>query len=188
MARPQEFDRDQVLDAAIAVFRQHGFEGSSATELVTAMGIGRQSLYNSFGDKWQLYRDAVHRYATGEIDAHLAALRSSTRAIDGIQRFLSRVIETARDMCLGISSICEFGTSHADLSEIHERFGTILKTALCERIRRAQAEGDISQDLNPGDAAAFLISTVAGIRISARAGADPKALATVARMALKAIR
>ncbi|MBB2200816.1 TetR/AcrR family transcriptional regulator [Gluconacetobacter tumulisoli] len=188
MARPQEFDRDQVLDAAIAVFRQHGFEGSSATALVTAMGIGRQSLYNSFGDKWQLYRDAMHRYATGEVEAHLAALRSGVRAIDGIQRFLQRVVETAQEMCLGVSSICEFGTSHADLLDIHERFGKVLNAALCERIRRAQADGDVSPDMKPDDAAAFLMSTIAGIRVSARAGTDPKILAAVARTALRGIR
>ncbi len=188
MARPQAFDRDQVLDAAIAVFRQHGFEGSSATALVTAMGIGRQSLYNSFGDKWQLYRDAIHRYATTEIEAHLAALRGGVRAIDGIQRVLLRVVETAQDMCLGVSSICEFGTAHADLSDIHERFGTILNAALRERLRQAQAEGDVASDMNPDDAAAFLLSTIAGIRVSARAGTDPQTLATIARTALRAIR
>jgi AcrR family transcriptional regulator len=54
MARPKEFDEEQVLDAAITVFREHGFEGTSAEMLVRALGIGRQSLYDTFGDKWQL--------------------------------------------------------------------------------------------------------------------------------------
>ena len=55
MARPREFDADAALDGAIGVFREHGFEGASAEMLVNAMGIGRQSLYDTFGDKWQLY-------------------------------------------------------------------------------------------------------------------------------------
>lgn len=61
MARTRQFDADTALDAAIDVFREHGFEGSSAQMLVAAMGIGRQSLYATFGDKWQLYCSAVRR-------------------------------------------------------------------------------------------------------------------------------
>jgi AcrR family transcriptional regulator len=94
MARPQEFDTDAALDGAIAVFSEHGYEGSSAQMLVDAMGIGRQSLYAAFGDKWQLYC-AVRRYGMGECAAHFEALRSGARAIDGIGAMLRRVVETA---------------------------------------------------------------------------------------------
>src|SRR5271170_1692502 len=75
MARPREFDADAALDGAIGVFREHGFEGSSAQMLVDAMGIGRQSLYATFGDKWQLYRSAVRRYGMGECAAHFDLIR-----------------------------------------------------------------------------------------------------------------
>src|SRR6266446_1508638 len=73
MARPREFDAELALDAAISVFREHGYEGSSAQMLVDTMGIGRQSLYAAFGDKWQLYRSAVGRYGMANV------LRISTR-------------------------------------------------------------------------------------------------------------
>src|ERR1700688_1435987 len=95
MARPREFDAELAMDGAIGVFREHGFEGSSAQMLVDAMGIGRQSLYATFGDKWQLYRSAVRRYGMGECAAHFEALRSGVRAIDGIDAMLRRVVETA---------------------------------------------------------------------------------------------
>jgi len=85
MARPKAFDTDEALDAAVAVFRDHGYEGSSASMLVGAMGIGRQSLYDSFGDKWQLYCAALRRYTTTEVQAHLQTLRREERAIDGIR-------------------------------------------------------------------------------------------------------
>ncbi|OWJ59872.1 TetR/AcrR family transcriptional regulator, partial [Inquilinus limosus] len=48
MARPKEFDSEKALDAAIEVFREHGFDGTSTDMLVRAMGIGRQSLYDTF--------------------------------------------------------------------------------------------------------------------------------------------
>src|SRR6266481_4397335 len=95
MARPREFDTDSALDGAIAVFREHGFEGTSAQMLVDAMGIGRQSLYAAFGDKWQLYCSAARRYGMGECAVHFDALRSGARAIEGIYAMLARSLRGA---------------------------------------------------------------------------------------------
>src|SRR5690606_23683075 len=120
MARPREFDRDKALDAAIGVFREHGFEGTSTEMLVRRMGIGRQSLYDTFGDKWQLYRSSLQRYAGAETQAHAAALRSKARAVDGIKAMIDRVVADASQACLGVNSICEFGRRRPELVEIHD--------------------------------------------------------------------
>lgn len=188
MARPREFDTDTALDQAIGVFREHGFEGSSAQMLVDAMGIGRQSLYVAFGDKWQLYRAAVRRYGMGECAAHIEALRSGARAIDGIEAMLRRVVETADRPCLGVGSICEFGTSHADLAEIRTALGAPLRAAIADRIRDAQQEGDASTDLEPEITADYLITSIAGLRVAGRSGADRATLAGLATLALRAVR
>src|ERR1700735_4833717 len=119
MARTREFDADAALDAAIGVFREYGFEGSSAQMLVDAMGIGRQSLYATFGDKWRLYCSAARRYGMGEGAAHFGALRSGPAGIDGIDAMPRRVVEMADQPCLGVSSIYEFGPPRPDLTEIH---------------------------------------------------------------------
>src|ERR1700741_4630970 len=123
MARPREFDADTALDGAIGVFREHGFEGASADMLVRAMGIGRQSLYDTFGDKWRLYRAAVRRYALAETEAHLAELRRGPPAVDGLRAMVERVVAEAGRACLVVNSICEFGRSRPDLTEIHDAAG-----------------------------------------------------------------
>src|SRR4051812_27330446 len=130
MARPREFDTDAALDGAIGVFREHGFEGSSAQMLVDAMGIGRQSLYATFGDKWQLYRSAVRRYVMGECAAHFEALRGGGRAIDGINAMRRGVVETADQPCLGQGPIYEFGPPRLDLMEISASLARALRAAI----------------------------------------------------------
>src|SRR6266436_282484 len=55
MARPKEFESEAALNGAIEVFSEHGFEGTSTDELLRVMGISRQSMYDTFGDKRQLY-------------------------------------------------------------------------------------------------------------------------------------
>ncbi|MHA7776024.1 TetR/AcrR family transcriptional regulator [Roseibium sp. M-1] len=188
MARIREFDTDAALDGAIAVFREHGFEGSSAQMLVDAMGIGRQSLYAAFGDKWQLYCAAVRRYGMGECSAHFNALRSGARALEGIKAMLRRVVETANSPCLGVGSIYEYGTSRPDLNEINSVLAKSLKDAIAARIRDGQREGDIVPDLDPANASEFLIATIAGIRVAGRAGADRSSLDNLADTALRALK
>lgn len=156
--------------------------------LVDAMGIGRQSLYAAFGDKWQLYRAAVRRYGTGECAAHIKALRSESRAIDGIGAMLRRVVETAGQPCLGVGSICEFGSSHPDLAEVHAALGAPLRAMLAAHVRDGQDQGDVNSELEPEAAADYLIAAIAGIRIAGRGGAGRASLSNLAVMALRALR
>jgi TetR/AcrR family transcriptional repressor of nem operon len=188
MARPREFDEDTALDGAIGVFREHGFEGSSAAMLVGAMGIGRQSLYDTFGDKWGLYRSAVRRYGMGEYAAHVEALHAGARAIDGIKAMLHRVVETADQPCLGVGSICEFGLSRPELAEVRAPLAKTLRDAISARVRDAQREGDVATDLDPEAISEFLIGSITGIRVAGRGGADRATLDSLAGLALRALR
>lgn len=106
--------------------------------LVAAMGIERQSLYAAFGDKWQFYCAAAHRYGMEGCAAHVNALRSGARPIDGIKAMLRRVVETADQPCLGVGSTYEFGASRPDLAETKELLAISLRAAITGGIRDAQ--------------------------------------------------
>jgi TetR/AcrR family transcriptional regulator, transcriptional repressor for nem operon len=188
MARPKEFDGDEAIEAAIGVFREHGFEGASAGMLTEAMKIGRQSLYDTFGDKWKLYCASLQRYAVAETQAHIAALRSGQKAIQGLRAMVERVVVEARKPCLGVNSICEFGAARKDLSKIHAAAARTLRAAIVRRVREAQSDGDVASDLDPEEAAGFLFASVAGIRIAARGGAGDAELRALGRLALRALR
>jgi AcrR family transcriptional regulator len=187
MSRPKEFAVEEALDAAIDVFREHGFEGTSTQMLVQAVAIGRQSLYDTFGDKWHLYLSAVRRYSARESHAHLAALAQGPRAIDGLTAMVDRVVQEAARACLGVGSICEFGASREELAQIHAAAGRVIREAIVRRVREAQSEGDVSDDLDPAEVADFLLSSFAGIRISARGGASRKHLSSLGKLALRAL-
>src|SRR5258708_11432139 len=133
MARPKAFDEEQALDAAINVFREHGFEGTSAEMLVRALKIGRQSLYDTFGDKWKIYLASVRRYVTAETRAHLLALRSGPDAIDGIRAMIDRVVADAGQSCLGVNSISRFGRSRPELADLHDAAARAISAAVVVR-------------------------------------------------------
>ena len=62
MPRPKSFDEDAVLDQAVELFWDRGYEGTSLADLEAHLGLGRQSLYNAFGDKHTLFLKALDRY------------------------------------------------------------------------------------------------------------------------------
>ncbi|SNS87283.1 transcriptional regulator, TetR family [Sphingomonas laterariae] len=188
MARSKEFDVDTAVDAAIAVFREHGFEGTSAQMLVDAMGIGRQSLYDTFGDKWGIYRAAVTRYSQAEVRAHAAMLASGNRAIDGLRAMFDRVVAEADRPCLGLSSTVEFGCAKPDLTKARTASSDFLAGAVTDAVVRAREQGDVAADLDPEPLTTFLIATISSIRLAARAGASPQHLAALADLALRALR
>jgi AcrR family transcriptional regulator len=83
MPRPKEFDRETVLDLAIQVFASHGFVGASTEALLQAMGISRQSMYDTFGDKHQLFVRALERYNERSVSLVLDSIAASAGGLAG---------------------------------------------------------------------------------------------------------
>ena len=90
------FDAAEALDKALHVFWQHGYEGASLSDLTEAMGINRPSLYAAFGNKEELFRRALDRYAEkGPGAVHRKALAEPTaravveRLLNGVAEFLT---------------------------------------------------------------------------------------------------
>lgn len=191
MARPKLFDPEEALDAAVSVFREHGYAGTSAEMLTGAMRIGKQSLYDTFGGKWPLYCAALQRYAGAETGAHLEALKGGASALAGIERMFKRVVAEARMPCLGIGSISEFGSEGegtADLNPIRDAAGRALRGALVTKVQEAQAAGELSADLDANHGASFLMANIASIRLAARSGASDAELRALARLSLQALK
>lgn len=89
MVRKREFDTDKALDAAMHIFWVKGFEATSLTDLTTAMGIQRPSLYAAFGDKKELFEHVLRRYTTFHAAEIRARLGQGTPSEKLCKRFLS---------------------------------------------------------------------------------------------------
>src|SRR5258707_6698115 len=96
MARPREFDETTVLEAAMNCFWAHGFEQSSVRDLAERMGITGASLYNAFGDKRSLYRQAFVHYLAQTVRGRVARLEKLPPAL-AIRTFFEEIIERAVD-------------------------------------------------------------------------------------------
>lgn len=184
MARPREFDRDEALEKAINVFWAQGFAATTTDDLRDAMGIGRQSFYNTFGDKRQVYLEALRAYQRRSTSEHLARLTTPESPIAGIRDLLVGVVseDDARRAlgCMGIGSVIEFGTGDGELVEMRDKVGLVIGSRLVERIRDGQARGELDASLDPLKTAAYLQVAMSGLQTAARAGAGASELHRIA--------
>src|SRR5258708_15570502 len=137
MARPKELDRDAAVERAMSVFWLKGYAATSTDDLLRAMKIGRQSMYDTFGDKRRLYVEALKRYSEERIAEHIRRLRSPVSPLAGIEALVLGLIfsdRAAREKgCMGIGSISEFGCSDPELAEDRAKNAAVLRKALLER-------------------------------------------------------
>ncbi|HEX3364820.1 TetR/AcrR family transcriptional regulator [Phenylobacterium sp.] len=191
MARPKAFDRDTALQAALDVFWTKGYAGASTDDLTVAMGIGRQSLYDTFGDKRRLYLEALTRYNTENVAGHLAALRNAASATDAIEGLLLRFANEPEPLrargCMGINAICEFGQD-PDVSAAGRASGELLEANLVRLLETGKAAGDVDSAVDPRSAARFIAATLAGLKVQAKAGAPADVLREVAAFAVGSLK
>src|ERR1700704_348227 len=137
MARPKEFDREMALQKAIGVFCEHGYEGSSTDALLRAMGISRQSMYDTFGDKRRLYLEALQRYSAGSVSEIIRSLNTGPSPLKGLESalvaFASRPRAETALGGMGVSSTCEFGRSDPGVAVANDASARTLQAAL-ERV------------------------------------------------------
>ncbi|RQR33039.1 TetR/AcrR family transcriptional regulator [Burkholderia sp. Bp9143] len=192
MVRPREFDRDEALERALRVFWEKGYAGTSTDDLLRAMNIGRQSLYNAFGDKRKLYVEALERYQSDSVSGHVARLAGPASALAGVEALLLGVIAGNAEQralgCMGVNSICEFGAADPELAELREKAGALLMKRLVARVREGQDTGEIDRSIDAREAAGFVLTTMQGIQLGARAGARQQALRTTAEFVVDRLR
>jgi TetR/AcrR family transcriptional repressor of nem operon len=191
MARPKAFDRDKALRTAMLQFWKKGYEATSTDDLVRAMEIGRQSLYDTFGDKHSLYIEALQLYNSQQNSRHAEILLADVSPLATIEALLSSVagaeLESQALGCMNINAICEFGQRDRDVTAI-EVASTEMLLSLLERVLcRAKEDGEVAPDLDERKAAHFLGTMLTGLKVRARAGEDAESLRVQASLAVDCV-
>jgi TetR/AcrR family transcriptional repressor of nem operon len=142
VGRPRTFDTATVLDAAVAIFWERGYEATSITDLERATGLSRSSIYQAFGDKRGLYHAALERYRTRWIEPRLSAMAAPDAGRPEIRAYLTalaRVFESdpavAMRGCLVVNGVSELGLH----DERVRRAGLAYRAALLAALTNALA-------------------------------------------------
>jgi len=173
MARPREFDEAEVLDRALEVFWEKGYDGSSIEDIVHATGLGRASLYGAFGDKERIYRRVLDHYLA-RLARGVADVRPDMTAAEQLRAlFRGWVGATCPAQGPRGCFLLLAGTAGGDAPALKETLDASLartRELLVPILRRGQAEGDVSRRSSAEDLAELLVVFLQGIAVSARAG------------------
>ena len=176
----------------MSVFWSKGYAATSTDDLLEAMKIGRQSMYDTFGDKRRLYVEALERYQLKSVAGHIKRLRSTASPLAGIEALVTGVIAsdsaTRKMGCMGVGAISEFGSADSQLCALRDKSGGMLHHALIERLRDAQAAGEIGKIVDIERAAQFVQTMMLGLQVAARAGESARTLRDMAVFAIGRLR
>lgn len=177
MGRAKEFEPELALERAMDLFWQKGYQNTSVSELLSAMGINRWSMYETFGDKQELFLAALQLYRRrwGQmIEAHLAQPGSPRAALVGLLREMGRQVVSDKlgRGCLMANSAVELRWLDPEAQKVVRGSLDGLERAFERVLESAAKSGELTRAQEPRRLARFLIAAMNGIRDRAKMDRD----------------
>ncbi|MEU6242371.1 TetR/AcrR family transcriptional regulator [Streptomyces sp. NPDC047024] len=179
MARTKEFDPDAALQSALELFWQRGYEATSLSDLVEHLGIGRASIYATFGSKHELYLKALDRYAETRDPVLLTELSQPGPALPAVRAVVRRFAAEATAPegrltgCFVTNTAAELAPHDPAAARRVEISWEHVETLLRSALVRARAQGELPEDRDPRALARMLLVLLQGVRIVGKASDDP---------------
>jgi TetR/AcrR family transcriptional repressor of nem operon len=189
MARTKEFDPEVAIDLALELFWKRGYEGTSLRELLDAMDISRQSLYDTFGDKRSLFIKVLARYeklAMEGLVQHLEG-KGSLLAVKGFAEYFMANVASDGGSCLMASTAIEVGDSDPEIQSIVRAYFVKVETAIHSVLAGAMEAGQIAEGRDLRVLARHLVNALHGLCIMSRSGASRPMLRQMLNVALSVL-
>jgi TetR/AcrR family transcriptional regulator, transcriptional repressor for nem operon len=184
MARTKEFDIEVAMNEAMELFWRKGYEATSVNDLLECMGINRGSLYDTFGDKHQLFIATLNRYRNRE---H-TKLRQLASATESPMRFIELMFDDMihqaltdpfRRGCFINNTIVELAPHDKLVCEVIAANDESLDDILIRVLSRAKEQGEISAEANISTMVNYLKSTIHGLRVTSKATPERTVLQSI---------
>jgi TetR/AcrR family transcriptional repressor of nem operon len=170
VARTKEFDPDVALRAAMDLFWRKGYEATSMQDIVDHLGIGRGSIYDTFGSKHELYLLALDRYAEEMDGRALDQFSQAGPVLPAVREFVEALLgEALADSrgCLVTNTAVECPHDRLIARRVESNWNG-LETTLAGALTRARNQGELAEGKDPRALARFLVTFVQGLRVLAK--------------------
>lgn len=192
MARPKNFNQQEVLDKALNLFWEQGYNATSIQDLVDHLGINRASIYDTWGDKRGFYLETLTAYRKKGASHFLERLRSNQSSKEIIRNFLKDVTveaieDTCNKGCFLSNSASELANSDQIVFELFSDNNANMEAVLTKLVKEGQDNGSITNTDAPEALARFILNTSMGLRIMSKGRKSEKSLEEVVNVALSVL-
>lgn len=166
MARPREFDKDQVIERAMLMFWEQGYEATSIRNLIETMGISSSSMYEAFGDKRGVFLAALARFCELERARITQMAQDAPTPEAFIERLfgsLDEVVNSRAQGSLAFNTMVEYGTRDTDITELLLTHYLGIAEIIADLIRTGQQQGTVASQQEPMHLAYAILSALHGV-------------------------
>ena len=192
MNRARAFDPDTALGQVVELFSAKGYSETSMEDIVRATGVSRYGLYGTFGNKRELFEQALEQYAEGMGKRSFLRLLEPGASLDHIRRIFEERVE---DMCcteesrgcMFIHTAMELAPQDDELRGVLQRFMKRMSKAFAIGLDSAKGRGEVAEDIDVDAAGELLTSTMFGLAVLGRTGFPRKTLDAIVENTLRAM-
>lgn len=193
MARTKVFDEQEVLEKALNLFWEKGYNATSAQDLVDTLGISRSSMYDTYGDKHSLFIQALQQYRKERIDP----LFNGVDDADDIEQYIKDVFiavkleslsETHAKGCFMVNSSVELAPSDDDVAIIVNNIMKDTITALTKAIKKGQKIGVFTNKFSAQSLAQFVFNSLNGLRVTVKLDTNKKMFEDIVNICLATLK
>ncbi|MFY0676827.1 MAG: TetR/AcrR family transcriptional regulator [Neptuniibacter sp.] len=170
MARPAEFDRDEVLERAMDLFWKTGYTATSVTDLVEATNLKPGSLYGAFNNKRDLFLTCIDVYAQRSLALISDIFKQAETPLQGIESFFDFLCQDleADDIgksCLLVNTVLELSSEDEAIRSIGAKYLDEIEKLFLAELEKAQQLGEIDKEVEISDISTYLMSSIWGLRV-----------------------
>lgn len=193
MARTKVFNEDEVLDKAMNLFWQKGYNATSAQDLVDTLGISRSSLYDTYGDKHSLFVKALKKYRKEKIDPVIKGVDVT----EDVEEYFRNIFETVKidtleenhsKGCFMVNSAVELNPVDTEVAAIANSIMLDTQNAITKAILKGQEQGVFTTTHSASSLASFVFNSLNGLRVTMKFDASKKMFDDIVNVCLAALK
>lgn len=189
LGRPREFDENGAREVAMQLFWAKGYEATSLSNLLAAMGISKSSFYQTFESKHILFEQCLNQYRDIIVSTMSKGLANAPTSMAFIRHALVDIANDTNDPlgrrgCLIMNTASEFSQRDSSIARCVEAGIQATRDIFLQAVNAAQADGEISSNTRAEILADYIVTVVSGLKNQVKAGASRKQIMNIAELSV----